>query len=126
MGIRQGRTNHPLVRRGIIANRIGEELQEDIRNTAGDVVGVRTIKGFLVDGATVPGSSGSPVFLEPGLGRIVGQDIQGTPAFLLGIIAETRHAPISTPAGVYPSFAGLGLAFDAGTIRDTIELFSFD
>jgi hypothetical protein len=39
------------------------------------------------------------------------------------IIAETRFAPIKTPTQLIPSFAGLGLAFYAATIRETIELF---
>lgn len=42
---------------------------------------------------------------------------------LLGIIAETRYAPIETREGNIPSFAGLGLAFDAETVKETIELF---
>lgn len=37
--------------------------------------------------------------------------------FLLGIIAETRYAPIVTPAIETLSFAGLGLAFDAEIIE---------
>lgn len=127
-GIRQGKTNHPLVRRGIIASRIGEELEEDVSDPGNSTVGgnTRTIRGFLIDGATVPGSSGSPVFLDPGFGRIVRGSIEGSPPLLLGIIAETRFVPVNTPTGTIPSFAGLGLAFDADTIRETIELFSFD
>ena len=66
------------------------------------------------------------VYQETSWKHLFLKEKRGTPAFLLGVIAETRHAPIRTPAGVYPSFAGLGLAFDASTIRDTMELFSFD
>ena len=42
---------------------------------------------------------------------------------LLGIVSETGYAPVRTPTGTIPSFAGLGLAFDAETVRETIELF---
>ena len=85
----------------------------------------RNIRGFLVDGGTVPGSSGSPVILKPTIGRFVDGNIQlgSSPALLLGIISETYYAPIESMGWNIPSFAGLGLAFDAETIRETIELF---
>ena len=44
-------------------------------------------------------------------------------AVLLGIIAETRYAPIQTATGAIPGFAGLGLAFDVETVRETVEMF---
>jgi hypothetical protein len=52
MGIRQGRTNSPLVRRGIIASRIGELLEEDILDPDDPTIriGTRRLRGFLVDG----------------------------------------------------------------------------
>jgi hypothetical protein len=47
-----------------------------------------------------------------------------SPPLLLGIIAETTYAPIPISERDYiPSFAGLGLAFDAETVKETIELF---
>lgn len=49
--------------------------------------------------------------------------IQTAPPLLLGIIAEARYAPIETPTYDFLSFAGLGLAFNAQTIIETIELF---
>ncbi len=85
----------------------------------------RILRGFLVDGATVPGSSGSPVVLPPISFRNVHGtlQIQTHPLLLLGIIAESRYAPIITPSADYLSFSGLGLAFHAETVRETIELF---
>lgn len=124
MGLRQGKTNFPLVRGGIVATRIGEVFQDDVRKANG-ALRTRTLRGFLIDGATIPGSSGSPVVLKPVTGRFVKNNIvMGfTPPLLLGIVAETRYAPIHTSAGETLSFAGLGLAFDAETVKETIELF---
>ena len=124
LGLRQGATNFPLLRSGIIATRIGETLVEDYKELDG-TLRKRTLRSFLIDGATIPGSSGSPVVLKPTTGRFVkGKIVMGfPPAILLGIVAETRYAPVQTPKGDIPSFAGLGLAFDAETVRETIELF---
>jgi hypothetical protein len=123
LGLRQGATNFPLLRGGIIATRIGEILEDDYRESDG-TLRKRMLRGFLIDGATIPGSSGSPVVLKPTTGRFVkGKIVMGfSPPVLLGIVAETRYAPVQTPAGDIPSFAGLGLVFDAETVRETIEL----
>lgn len=79
----------------------------------------RILRGFLYDGASIRGSSGSPVVLKPGMGRLIGNGIHMSPApmILLGIVAEIRFVIGSD------NFAGLGLAFDAATIKETIELF---
>ena len=73
-GIRQGLTNLPLVRQGIISTRIGEELHEE-EPIVGGGVRIRKTRGFLIDGATIPGSSGSPVVLKPVIGRQQGNTI---------------------------------------------------
>jgi S1-C subfamily serine protease len=124
LGLRQGKTNFPLVRSGIIATRIGETLEDDYKESNG-TIRKRILRGFLIDGATIPGSSGSPVVLKPTTGRLVKGKILMSlaPAILLGIIAETRYAPVHTLKGDTLSFAGLGLAFDAETVKETIELF---
>lgn len=123
IGVKQGKTNYPIVRSGIIATKIGEQLQDEVEENGKKRQ--RSLRGFLVDGATVPGSSGSPVILKPIVGRYVqgGIQLNAAPALLLGIISETYYAPVYTPKWEIPSFAGLGLAFDAETIRETIELF---
>lgn len=125
LGLRQGLTNYPLVRQGIIATHIGEELHEEVQQPNRSI-STRRIRGFLIDGATIPGSSGSPVLLKQNPGSYYrGKYLLGesNPQFLLGIIAETRYAPLSTPSGETQGFAGLGLAFDALTVRETIECF---
>lgn len=124
-GLRQGRTNLPLIRQGIISTRLGEELHEEQRGQDGQPF-IRVTRGFLVDGATIPGSSGSPVVLKPVTGRYQSGNIMLGPApvLLLGIIAETRFAPIRiNDQTEIPSFAGLGLAFDIETIVETLDLF---
>lgn len=123
-GIRQGKTNLPLIRQGIIASRIGEELHEEVQQAAGPPK-TRVTRGFLIDGGTIPGSSGSPVVLKPVTGRFQGGNIMmgATEPVLLGIIAETRFAPIKTSAGTTPGFAGLGLAFEVETIVETLNRF---
>lgn len=123
LGLRQGDSNFPLIRQGVIATKIGVPLNDKVRDGAG--VRDRTLRAFLIDGATIPGSSGSPVILKPVIGRIQGNSIVmgSAPPVLLGIVAETKYAPVQTGTGVIPGFAGLGLAFDVETIRETIELF---
>lgn len=48
-GIRQGRTNFPLIRQGIIATRLGEELHEEQRAPDG-TRSVRVTRCFLING----------------------------------------------------------------------------
>jgi hypothetical protein len=123
LGLRHRKTNFPLVRAGIIATRLGEELEDEVRD--GSVTRKRVLRGFLYDGASIPGSSGSPMFFRPRDTRRMGDAVAviSVPPYLVGIVAETRYAPIRTPTGTIPSFAGLGLAFDGATIKETIELF---
>ena len=119
-GYTQGENNFPIVRQGIIASQIGEKYIE-IQNGK-----KRVFRGFLIDGGIIPGSSGSPVILKPVTGRYVKNElkIEPTNPYLLGIIAERRFTYIQTSDGnSILSYSGLGLAFDASTIKETIELF---
>ena len=124
LGFHQGTTNFPIVRQGIIATQIGQKFQQEFVDSKGNSA-TRVYRGFLIDGGSIPGSSGSPVILKPVTGRFVGNNIMmGVPQpYLLGILAETRFAPIRVGNVTIPSFAGLGLAYDASTIKETIELF---
>lgn len=124
MGFTQGDTNFPIVRQGIIASQIGQKFIEKTKDKQGNIT-TNIYRGFLIDGGLIPGSSGSPVILKPVTGRYVGNNIKlgANQPYLLGIVAETRFVGISTDKGTIPSFAGLGIAFDAITIKETIELF---
>lgn len=121
--LRQGKSNLPLVRQGILATSPGHVLYDEVPGTTGPRA--RTLKAFLIDGAMIPGSSGSPVVLKPILGRLINGSIMLSmaPSVLLGIVAETKYAPLNSSLGVIPGFAGLGLAFDASTIKETIDHF---
>lgn len=127
LGLRQGDSNFPLLRQGLIATRIGVPIRDKVKNPDGTFRD-RTLRAFLIDGATVPGSSGSPVVLKPVIGRKVKNTIRvGTaPPVLLGIVAKTMYAPVPVENGVIPGFAGLGLVFDVETIRETVERFFTD
>jgi hypothetical protein len=124
MGLRQGDSNFPLVRQGMIATRIGDRIHDQVADGNGNTRS-RNLRAFLFDGATIHGSSGSPVLLKPTTGRLVGNNLMlgESPIVLLGIVAETRFAPINVNGTITPNFAGLGVAFDAETIVETIELF---
>lgn len=79
LGFKQGQTNFPIVRQGIIASQIGEKfIQEDVNQYGKKKTTV--YRGFLIDGGFIPGSSGSPVILKPVTGRFVGNNIMmGSP-----------------------------------------------
>jgi hypothetical protein len=125
LGERQGKTYFPIVRQGIIASQIGEEFAEDQLDMNGKSI-QKTYRGFLIDGGFIPGSSGSPVVLKPETGRFIGNKIVmgDSPAYLLGILANTLQlSTIHSDKGFIGVSSGLGFAFDAVTIKETIELF---
>ncbi len=124
IGLKQGLTNSPIVRSGIIATRIGEVFQDTVVEKDGNRR-QRIVKGFLLDGATIPGSSGSPVILKPTTGRYVKDTIilGVTPAFLLGIVAEMYYSPVLAGKWNNPAFANLGLVLSSDVVKETIELF---
>ncbi|MEZ4866231.1 MAG: trypsin-like peptidase domain-containing protein [Caldilineaceae bacterium] len=115
------RTIEPIITAGTLATRIGEPLIEYIAES-----NLKSTRGFLINHVTVPGSSGSPVILKPTVGRTVrGKNYLGleVPPLLLGIVAQTRHAKVKASVFEGRAFAGIGLAFDAVAIQETIDLF---
>lgn len=124
LGLFHTRINSPLVRQGIIATKIGERIQIQMRLPSGESKHME-IPGFLVDAAIVPGSSGSPVVLKPIIGRRVGEKISLETAqpYLLGIVSASETATLRVEDHMFPTFAGLGIVFDVSTIQETIELF---
>jgi hypothetical protein len=115
----------PLMTRGIIASQIGIPY-EDIVPEDSIHVKRRHLRGFVFDGTAIPGSSGSPIILKPALERYIKDHwvfkTQQLP-LVLGIVAETRFASLQQDTSKVTSFAGLGFAYDATTIRETIDLF---
>jgi S1-C subfamily serine protease len=123
-GLKHEQSNFPIVRQGIIASRIQENLKDrGIRGNEEE----RTLRGFLIDGAIIPGSSGSPVILKPTLGRYIRNEylVDKFPPVLLGIVSEYRIGVINQENSPdHLSFVNLGLVFRAETIRETIKLFN--
>ena len=124
LGLFHPRIHSPLVRQGIVASRIGERIHLRLRSPSGETRRVE-IPGFLVDAAIVPGSSGSPVVLKPVVGRKVkGRiDMETAIPYLLGIVSAAETASIRMEEYSFSVLAGLGIVFDAQTIRETIEQF---
>lgn len=122
-GLKHEKSNFPIVRQGIIASRIKENLKD--KGLSG-IEKERLLRAFLIDGAIIPGSSGSPVILNPTMGRYVKKDylVDNFPPVLLGIVSEYRIGFIEQKnSDSYPSFINMGLVFKAETIKETIDLF---
>lgn len=133
-GLAHASTNFPLVRQGLIATRIGEKINIEVNDSAGKKTMVE-IPAFLIDATVIPGSSGSPVILKP----VQGLTIKGNSGeakvlpsknpYLLGIVSATRKVllPLRKDKDgrilYFPALEGLGLVYDADTIKETIELF---
>ena len=121
-------TNFPFVTEGIISSKIGEFLEDEHRENGGNMR-KRTLRAFLINGGILPGSSGSPVISKPSPYRQIGNEIvfDNFPPILLGIASETRFIFTDNFYGIdYYSIANLGIAFDAITIKETIDLFERD
>lgn len=121
-GLKHEDSNFPIVRQGIIASRIKENLKD--KGITGNEK-ERILRGFLIDGAIIPGSSGSPVILKPTMGRYIKNEylVDNFPPVFLGIVSEYRIGRIIQKNSDYLSFANLGLVFRAETIKETITLF---
>lgn len=125
-GVQQGITVYPLVRQGIIASQIGDYLREDYGDAGDASQEALERRGFLIDGAIIPGSSGSPVILKPGPNRYLdGQYRIGEPTmpYLLGIVSETRYVPRDDKGNYWEEYTGLGFVEDGETISEAIECF---
>jgi V8-like Glu-specific endopeptidase len=127
-GIQHVENAYSLIRQGITASCLGSTLEDEVIGEAGRGRR-RRIRGFLVDGAIIPGSSGSPVFVRPDQHRLEhgAMHIYDRPIrVLLGIIAETIRTSVRGDRFEGETYAGLGIAFDAETIKETIELYFSD
>jgi hypothetical protein len=119
--LRQGHSNLPIVRKGILASSPRRQLV--------DVEEGSVIRGCLVDGAIMPGSSGSPVISTST--RFIGGDISVTPyrPLILGVVAQEwgrgklqryNAAHKLNQDVAVDGYANLGFAHSAGTIIETI------
>jgi hypothetical protein len=124
LGLVHSRINSPIVRQGIVATKIGHRIRVLLPSSSGEPMRVE-IPGFLIDAQIIPGSSGSPVVLKPVIGRKVRDKIEMVTAtpYLLGIVSATETTSIRMEGYAFPTLAGLGIAYDASTIKETIELF---
>jgi hypothetical protein len=121
-GLKNQISNLPIVRQGIIASNIGENLEDwGYDNNERDK---KVLRAFLIDGVIIP-SSGSPVILKPTLGRYIKNVylVQEFQPVLLGILSEMRHAIIPDRISDFKALANLGIVYNADTIKETIELF---
>lgn len=100
----------PIVRQGILSTPIKSRIDG--------------LSGFLIDGAVIPGSSGSPVILKPRYGYLRGNEwIMGSqPAALLGIVSGTKLKR-DTHLGDFTWQTNMGVVYNTDTIKDTVELF---
>jgi hypothetical protein len=116
-GLKVVSTNQPLVRWGMLSTLPG--------TTVVDVHGAISVRGFLVDGGVMPGSSGSPVVLRPVGMRRVGDAVQmqAPPMLLLGVVYAACVAQLPVGGDTAPTLGGLGFAHDAAQVRVAIEQF---
>ncbi|HEV2520643.1 MAG TPA: hypothetical protein VGX00_08560 [Thermoplasmata archaeon] len=130
LGWRQGSTFLPMCRAGYLATKYGDRLIEEAPGTLIQGGAKGPIRGFLIDGLTIFGSSGSPVILRPVAASVLpgGRTEIGsrTSAYLLGITSGMVSLRHEDDDGVKRFYPGLGLAFDAETVRETIEQFEFE
>lgn len=119
--LRQGSTNLPLVRQGVLATSPRRALIDPIKN--------RDLRGFLVDGAIMPGSSGSPIVSTSK--RFVAGDLEMTPyrPLAVGVVVqewgrgELQRYDAASSAGSdaqIGGYANLGFAHSGSTIIETI------
>lgn len=100
----------PIVRQGILSTPITSKIDG--------------LPAFLIDGAVIPGSSGSPVIVKPRYGFLRGNEwIMGSvPVALLGIVSGTKLSRDSRLANLVWQ-SNMGIVFNTDTIKDTVELF---
>jgi len=118
-------SNFPFITDGTISSQIGQPLEDEHKEKDGSSR-KRILRAFLINGGILPGSSGSPVILKPTPYRQIKNEIvyDNFSPVLLGIASETRFVFTDRFYGIdYYSLANLGIAFDAVTIKETINLF---
>ena len=123
--LQQGTTALPLFRKGVLATSPRRRLV--------DPDGGTSLRGFLVDGAIMPGSSGSPVITTSR--RFIGGDLEVTSyrPLIAGVVAQEwgrgelqrYNAGASDAARDIEGYANLGFAHSSATIIETISEFGY-
>jgi hypothetical protein len=122
--LQQGTTSLPLFRKGVLATSPRRRLLDPDSGAS--------LRGFLVDGAIMPGSSGSPVITTSR--RFISGDLEVTPyrPLVAGIVAQEwgrgelqryNAAANSAAARDIEGYANLGFAHSSATIIETIAEF---
>jgi hypothetical protein len=116
--LRQGVSNLPIVRKGVLAT----SPRRDLAESDGSL-----LRGFLIDGAILPASSGSPVVGTSS--RFFAGDLSMTPGrpLILGVVAQewgrgelARYNALRRDHVEIEGYANLGFAQSAATIIETI------
>jgi hypothetical protein len=123
--LKQGDSNLPLVRKGVLATSPQRRLLDENGND---------LRGFLVDGAIMPGSSGSPVVSTSK--RFIAGDLELTSgrSLILGVVRQewgrgekqrydAATKGVSIDDAQIGSYANLGFAHGSSTIIETILRF---
>lgn len=123
LGIRTTENSFPLLRAGIVSLK---PIEDFLVLANGDTLGKQV---FLLDAVSIGGSSGSPVFLKPGMTRpflqpnVLGKVIESK---LIGIISghviDTQTVYTPSGEGVALGNAGLAIVHPAEQILETIRL----
>lgn len=123
LGLRTTTNPYALVRTGSIALRPADDF---LLTARGDTVGHAI---YLMDMVSVGGSSGSPVFLEPGVSRPyrdTGHVIRGTGTALVGIVSghvvDFEPIVVEQTKAFALGNAGLAIVHAAADIKLTAEL----
>lgn len=121
--------NYPVIRDGTIALIPGEKVP--LRFQSGDVVVQTQQEIILIDATSVPGASGSPIFLWPGP-RIKANAfaVGGTRPLLLGIMhgfypaapRELIQVETSEARQMYAENSGIAIVFPSWRLREILEL----
>lgn len=120
--------NYPVIRDGSIALIPWEKVPMKYKVGSREIVTKQEV--ILVDATSIPGASGSPIFLWPGP-RLQGNTYQigGTKPFLLGIMhgfypavpREILDVQTSDTKKMYSENSGVAIIFPSWKLRDIFE-----
>lgn len=120
--------NYPVIRDGSIALIPREKVPMEYKVGSREIVTKQEV--ILVDATSIPGASGSPIFLWPGP-RLKGNtyEMGGTKPYLLGIMhgfypafpREVLEVQTSDTKKMYSENSGVAIIFPSWKLRDVLE-----